>query len=186
MFARSFWASLGFAALASATLPALLLAFEPVFGTGTVVGVYLVATTAAYVAWIAPTGRHSVGAGIATLLAGTLLLMLLPSVTSASLVQLAIGCSLLVSVCRSGLFYRSRPLRAIVLETVLTLGGLLAARFLAGPSALAMAAGLWGYLLVQSLFCLAPGVRARSVDAAKQDPFEQARARLDRLLDELP
>ena len=57
------------------------------------------------------------------------------------------------------------------------------ARFLAAGGAASLALGLWGYLLVQSLFFLAGGVTVRLGSDARVDPFERARADLLALLD---
>lgn len=186
MRGNSFWGSLVFAAVAAAALPAALLALGPFFGDARVVALYLVGTATGYSAWLAPSRRQAVAGALFTALLGGGLLVLLPGFGRHALAELAIGCALLVAVCRSVLFYRSRPLRGLLLECALTLAGLLTARLLAGPGPLSMAAALWGYLLVQSLFCLAPGLRVRSSTTRSGDPFERARARLKTLLEETP
>jgi hypothetical protein len=91
----------------------------------------------------------------------------------------AVASAGLIACGRSGILYRSRPLRALVLESLLAAGGLVFAGQLAGAS-LALAA--WGYFLVQSLFFLVGGIEARP-DPGPADPFERARAELLALLD---
>jgi hypothetical protein len=100
--------------------------------------------------------------------------------------ELALCLAALIGAVRSGLLYRARPLRAILTEVALALGGLLFARLLLGPSALAAMLAIWGYFLVQSLFFLIPGARPGRGDDPVPDPFERAHARALALLDEPP
>jgi len=182
--ARRFVRSLAFAAGAALALPAVQLALAPGLGAQRTLALQLLATAVLYVAAIAPGRRQAWAGGLAAFGCGLALLWAVGTQGRHALVEIAIGCALIVSVSRSVAFYGARPARALVLEVVLTGAGLLTARFLAGPGVLAMAAALWGYLLVQSLFFLAPGVRLRP-DGEGGDPFERARARLDALLDEI-
>jgi hypothetical protein len=74
------------------------------------------------------------------------------------------------------------PRRAGAGELALLLGGLLFARFLAGPSLLSAALALWGFLLMQSFFFLVAGGRSQAT-ARDGDPFEQAHRRALALLE---
>ena len=58
------------------------------------------------------------------------------------------------------------PGRAVVLEAILLVGGLLFARFLA-TGALATAVGVWGFLLVQSCWFLVAGIATRACTTAR-------------------
>lgn len=184
VFIRSFGACLGFAAVAAISLPVLLLVFAPLLGKGSVLAFYMVTVAAAYVAWIAPTTRLAMSGAAAVTLGGAFVCLLVPGSGVYSLSLIAIACAAAVAVARSAVFYRTRSARAIVLELALTLGGLWMARFLGGTGLLSMAAAMWGYLLVQSFYALAPGLGLRRNAAARGDGFERARARLDRLLEE--
>lgn len=186
VFARSFGSCLGFAAAAAVSLPVLLMVGAPVLGTATVLAGYMVTVSAAYVAWIAPNPRLALSGGVAVTLGGSFICLLVPGSGVYSLSLLAIGCAALVAVMRSAVFYRSRSARAIVLELGLSLGGLWVARFLGGTGMLSMAAAMWGYLLVQSFYGLAPGLRLRRDGSAGGDAFERASSRLSRLLEEAP
>jgi hypothetical protein len=182
---RSFWSALTFAALASALLPAAVLLLGPVVGRWTSVSIHLVVVACCHAAWLAPSRRQARAGVLLTALPGCLLLAVLPSNGALSLTVLAIGCALLISVTRSVLYYRARVARALLLELVLTIGGGMAAQLLVGPSLQSMTAALWGYLLVQSLFCLAPGLRLRAAHRCPGDPFERASLQLTRLLDQV-
>lgn len=185
VFVRSFGACLGFAAVAAVSLPVLLLLGGPLFGTATVLAFYMVAVASTYVSWIAPSRRLALLGGAGTLLGGLMLCLLVPGSGAYSLTLLAIGCAGSVSLARTGVFYGARRARALALELVLTVGGLWLARFLGGPGMLAMAAAMWGYLLVQSFYAIAPGLKTRRGSGTGVDGFERARARLDRLLEEV-
>ncbi|HEY5658738.1 MAG TPA: hypothetical protein VIY27_13195 [Myxococcota bacterium] len=178
MRCNTFGRSLLFAALAASGLFALEVLLVPPLRLATLVGGYAVGVAAAYVAAIAPRRAPALGAGSLALLLGAVLLML-----PLSAAQTAVGAALVVSVCRSALLYRARPLRSLLLELALLAGGLGLARTLGAGGTASPAFGLWGYLLVQSLFFLAGGVTARSGGEAPADPFERARARLLALLD---
>ena len=176
---NTFARSLVFAAAAAGIAPLVWLGLGPIVGVGNAVVLLWLAATSIYVAGIAPAHRIAVGAGAFAL--GGLL-----SLFAASTTQVAMAAALSLAVCRSGVLYRSRPLRAIVQETALGLGGVALAAFAQGPGfpgPLAAAAGLWSYLLVQSLFFLLGGVRRRSPDGDR-DPFEHARTRLLALLED--
>ena len=178
MRCNTFGRSLVFAALAAAGMLALEVVLAP-FHFHSIPACYTVAVVVAYVAAIAPQRTTGLAAGALAALLG-LALLLLPL----DLGQTALGAALVVAVCRSAVLYRARPLRALLLELVLLAGGLGLARSLADGGAASLALGLWGYLLVQSLFFLAGGVTARSDCEAQIDPFERARAGLLALLDE--
>jgi hypothetical protein len=177
MRCNTFGRSLLFAALAAAGLLALEVLLVPLYFPA-VLACYMAAVAAAYVAAIAPHRASGLAAGALAALLGVVLLLL-----PLDIWQTALAAALVVAVCRSAILYRAQPLRALLLELALLAGGLGLARFLAagGPGSLAL--GLWGYLLVQSLFFLAGGVTVRFGSDARVDPFERARAGLLALLD---
>ena len=177
MRCNTFGRSLLFAALAAAGLLALEVLLVPLHFPA-VLACYVAAVAAAYVVAIAPDRASGLAAGALAALLGVALL-LLPLDTG----QMALGAALVVTVCRSAILYRARPLRSLLLELALLAGGLGLARFLAAGGAASPALGLWGYLLVQSLFFLAGGVTVRFGSDGRIDPFERARAGLLALLD---
>ena len=169
---NGFGRSLLFAALAAAAFPIFALVANPLLGWAPALSLYLVGIAAVYAAGLAPRrSRAALAAGIASAL-GVGVLLLAPSVGT-----VAAGAALIVGVCRSGILYRSRRARALVMETCLLAGGLALARFLAGPDTAQMAFAIWGFFLVQSFFFLLGGVTARTETTAGLDPFEVARSR---------
>jgi hypothetical protein len=150
----------------------------PVAGMPAARTLYLVVVTALYAGGLArDTPRRAlVGAGVAA--AGAVV-----AVAARGLPELCIGLAAVLGFTRSGLLRRGEPARAIVLEGALLVGGLVFARFLAGGR-LGTAPPLWGFLLVQSCFFLAAGVRPWAAAGGRRaDPFEEARARALEVLD---
>jgi hypothetical protein len=177
MRCNTFAGSLLFAALAAAGLLALEVLLAPL-NLPSLLACYVVAVAAAYVAAIAPHRASGLAAGALAALLGVVLLLL-----PLDLGQVALGAALVVAVCRSAILYRARPLRALLLELALLAGGLGLAASLADGGIASLAWGLWGYLLVQSLFFAVGGVALRDGGDARVDPFERARAGLLALLD---
>jgi hypothetical protein len=169
--------SILFAVAAAAGLPVAVFALGSIVGTTAAVAAYAAITAVAYVVAIAPTRRAGLAAAsLAAVLIGGLLLMPLRLATFVA------GAAVVLAVCRSALLYRSRPLRAVLLESSLVVGGLGLAGFLAGHDLPSLALGMWGFYLVQSLFCLAGGVSSRP-SHPEVDPFDRARSQLLALLD---
>ncbi len=107
---NGFARSLLFAALAAAAFPIFALVADPILGWAPALSLYLVGIAAVYAAGLAPRrSRAVVAAGIASALGGGVLL-LAPSVGT-----VAAGAALIVGVCRSGVLYRSRRARALVI-----------------------------------------------------------------------
>jgi hypothetical protein len=125
-----------------------------------------------YVVAMAPSWSRSLSVG-----AIAVALSALVATFASSLTEVALGAGLIIAVCRSGFLYRRRPARAMAIETALTLGGLLFARYLAGPSALATGLAVWGYFLVQSLFFAVSGWQPRAAATKGLDPFDEAERR---------
>lgn len=152
----------------------------PLAGTADTLAFYLAASLVAYAVLIGSTPRRSALNAVAAL-AGAAGVALLAS----DLAGLAIGLSLVLGVIRSGLEPSMRPARALVVETLLGFAALGFASWIGSPGWLGLAAALWGYLLVQSLYFLVPG-RGRGRDvAAPGDPFERAREHIVGLLEEV-
>jgi len=178
---NSFARTLGFAAVVAVGLPIASTLFGSTLAFSQLLAPYVVGVIALYAAGIAPTRTRGVTAAGLALLLGLLLLAVADGVT-----ELAIGAALILSVVRSGLLYRSRPARAIVLEAGLLVGGLSLAKFLLIGGLGGVSLALWGYFLVQSLFFLIGGVALRPEASPRRDPFEHARTQLLSLLEEEP
>lgn len=163
----SFGRSLVFAfAAAAAWVPWLVLA-APLLGFEIARGLYLAAVVAIYVAGLAP--RRRLAGGLAAGLAASAI-----GIVAGTLTELALGLAAIVGIARSGFLYRSAPARAVAIEAMLLLGGLWLARLTGGPFAIATAFGVWSFFLVQALFFLIGGVRARVAGGAPADPFDAA------------
>jgi len=173
-----FHRTLLFGALAALGVPAVGLLAAPVLGFGTAICLYVLGLAATYLAWIAGGARRALGAAALAGLGSLVLLVLAPGPF-----LLAVGAALLVAVVRSGFLYRGPQPRLLLLEGVLLLAGLAVAEALAAPGVLGIALAIWGYFLVQSLYFLLARPARRAVRPAG-DPFERARERLERLLEE--
>jgi hypothetical protein len=178
---NSFSRGLLFSAIAAAAYGPFTLVAGPLLGARDAQSLYGVGLCAIYLAGLARPGAARLGVAA---LAGALGLVAAALVTSTG--ELALSLGALIGAVRSGLLYRARPLRAILTEVALALGGLLFARFLLGPSAIAVMLAIWGYFLVQSTFFLIPGTKHGRSRASGPDPFELAHARALALLDEQP
>lgn len=166
-----------FAGLAAALWFPWALAAAPVIGAWSARALYLIAVTAAYVgglsrqrtrAWPLATAIAFVGVGAALLVSSTAELVI---VLAASL-----------GIARSRILYRSTPARALAIESLLLVGGLLFARHLGGYGLISTALALWGFLLVQSVFFLIGGVRPAPLVDRGADVFEEAHRRALMLL----
>lgn len=179
MRCNTFARSAVFAALAATAWFAWVVALGPLIGVGNARAVFLIGTAALYVAGLSggPLARR-IGAAIAVVAAATALALAVRTTA-----ELAIGLAVVLGIARSGVLYRAATARAVVSEVALLGGGLLFARFLAGPSLAATALALWGFLLVQSFFFLIPGVRAQPARGRQADPFEEAHQRALSLLE---
>jgi len=175
---NSFGGSILFAAAAGAGLLVAVLVFGPVLGVSSVVAGFAVAAATVFAIGIAPNRRGAAAAGALASVLGALLL-LLPIGVHATVA----GAAAVVALCRSGLLYRSRPWRAILVETALLVAGLGLAQLVAGWGVASLALAAWGYFLVQSLFFLVGGVATRAEANEEVDPFDRARSRLVALLD---
>ncbi len=166
------------AGAALASIPWTMVA-GPVFGRLWAVAAYCLGAVVLYVAAIAPSLRRGVEIGALAALAAAAVAVLAPWPSEAIL-----GAALILAVARSGFLYRSRPARAVALESALAGGGLAFAGVLAAPTLLGAALAIWAFFLVQSLFFVAGGVEARGSDEPHVDPFERARKRALALMEE--
>jgi hypothetical protein len=175
---NSFGGSILFAAVAGAGLLVAITVLGPILGVSSVVSGYAVGAAILYAIGIASNRRDRAAAGALASVLG-MLLLLLPIGAHATVA----GAAAIVATCRSGLLYRSRPLRAILLESALLVAGLGLAQLAMGRGVASLALAAWGYFLVQSLFFLVGGVTSRPPSTEDADPFDRARSRLQELLD---
>ena len=169
-FARSLAFALGAAAALFVGAPLL----TPAFGERAAVRFLLVAAVVAYAALLAPS--RSRGARAAALAAGL-------GALSLGIRATALATAALLGVCRSGILFRARPARAVLLEGLLLAVGLAIAAFLAGPWLVRPTLATWGFWLVQSAFFAIGGIGPRLEEPGPDDPFERARAQVLALLD---
>jgi hypothetical protein len=173
-----FGRSLLFAALAAAGLPVAVTFGAPLIGSAASVRVYILLVAGCYAMGL-PVERSRRLAALAMAGVAGLLLAMLPLGLSGT----AVGAAAIVAVGRSVIAQRQRALRACVIEAALGALALGVAGFLASGGLLALCLAIWGFFLVQSAYFLIGGRTPRR-DAAPRDPFERARQRLERLLDD--
>jgi hypothetical protein len=175
---NSFGRSLLFAAIAGAAWPAFALFAAPLLGFRAAFSLYLVGTTAVYVAGLAP----SLARGIASAFVAVAIAVGVAVLAGTSHAA-ALGAAIALGLARSGLLYRNRGARAIAIEALLLGGGLALARFLLADGVLGPALALWGFFLVQSAFFAIGGLQVRDA-VVVGDRFESARRRALALLEE--
>ena len=165
-----------FAAAAGVGVAAWILAAEPVLGGRRALTLALALLPAIYLGGLAPRGAVRLGVTAAATVLGAIL-----ALAGATFGELALALGVLLGALRSGVVYRVHPGRALLAEVVFVGGGLVFARFLAGPSALSIGLAVWGFFLVQSAFFLIGGTRERS--SAERDPFDDTLRRATAILD---
>jgi len=172
---NGFGRSLLFAAAAAAGLPVAVTFAAPWLGSASVLKLYLLAVAGCYAVGLGDRPGPRRRAAIAATAGGAVVAAL-----PLDLAGTALCAAALVAVCRSGLHHRQLPLRAFAIELGLGAAGLAAAAFLASGGLRAMALAVWGYFLVQSAYFLIGG-RSPRAGGEPVDPFERARARLERV-----
>jgi hypothetical protein len=176
---NSFSRSLGFAAVSAALALLLLALLAPLVGSAVAARLCLVLVTMSYVAGLARGVAGALASAAVLGLFGAGLLALGPT-----LEEMAVALAGLLGIARSGFLRSARPPRALLVEAMLLITGLALAGHLLGASHLSFALALWGFFLVQSCFFLVPGMTPFSVEGERGDPFEQAYARANSLLEE--
>lgn len=180
MRASSFLGGLLFAALAGLGAIPWTLAVGPVVGGSWALGLYSLSLSGVYLAWIAPTWPRGLAA-----LAVAAVFSLGIAISAPMPVGGVLGAALMVAVGRSGFLFTGKPLRSLVLESLLVGGGLVFARAF-GSSLLGLGLAFWGFFLVQSLFFLVGGTSERREEGPELDPFESARRRALMLMEQTP
>jgi hypothetical protein len=176
---NDFGRSLVFGAAAAAGFVPFAILAAPSLGRGGALVAYAVLCAAVYLAGIGAGRRQGVTAGLLVAGGGAAAALLAPDPHDALLTT-----AMLFGLCRSGLLYRSRFARALLLEAVLVGAGIgVAGQLLAGSTFSAVLA-IWAFFLVQSVFFLVGGVEPRREERGELDPFEAARARVVELLEQ--
>jgi hypothetical protein len=142
-------------------------------------GLHLLLLAGVYVIGLGPSA-----AGSARVALPTGVLALCGWLASDHVTQAALGAALLVGVGRSVLVYRAPALRGLVVESILIGAGLGLAHGLVGSGVGSLALAVWGFFLVQSLYFWIPGIRVHRSSERSADPFERARRRLLRVLED--
>jgi hypothetical protein len=182
-----FLGGVAFAAVASLATPMLTLLLARWIDPERAAGLALIALTLAFVGASAPSRRDGLRGGI-SILPGIVLAWSGARVLDIDLIAVTVlACATSLAWLRSRRFHRMPGWRGVASELALQVGGLglggwLAACF-APSSLLGMAAGIWGYLLVQSFFALLPGTPVRGQADARAGAFGHACQRLERLLE---
>ena len=171
--------SLVFGALAAVSWLAVAVFFSGTASLALVLKLHAATCLAFYLAGLAPSGRNGVRVGLLTLVIGLVVAILVKSPATALL-----GLGAVLAVGRSALLWRSRPMRALVMELVLVLGGLKIASLVGSSTIIGLALGYWTFFLVQGVFFLVGGIEARPPDRPVRDPFDVARERALRLIEE--
>lgn len=174
---NSFVGSALFAAIAAAAYLPWMILVGPIVGGWNAQALYLLLTTAAYVAGLAAPRWRALPAVAFVVVVGGAALVVAPNTT-----ELVLCLAALLGIARSGFLYHAAPPRAALLELGLLGGGLLLARFLRGTGYPTAVLPVWGFFLAQSCFFLVGGMRARAA-AADVDAFEAAHRRAVSLLD---
>ena len=167
----SFGRSAAFAAVAALVWMPWAMLVGPFLGIPAARALYLVAVAALYCGGLAKSPPRRVSTAVLVAIVGCIL-----ALVARGTPELCLALAAILGVVRSGLVHRTAGARAVAVETILLVGGLLFARFLA-TGALATALGVWGFLLVQSCWFLVGGAPARAGDGTHPDPFEAACAR---------
>ncbi len=150
----------------------------PLFGQPWALAGYCLAAVVLYLVAIAPSWpRVAIGTAAGLAAIAVALLASRPS-------EAMLGAVLILAVARGGFIYRGKTARTVLLEATLTLGGLLFARALAGPTLLSAGLAVWAFFLVQSLHSLVGGMGERQSDEPRVDAFERARRRALALMEE--
>jgi hypothetical protein len=176
-----FGRSVVFAAVAALATGAWLVLTTATLGGRRALAVWLVALTATYIAGLVRDRARGITVAVGAFVTGCGLLLVAPGLR-----ELVVGLALVLAVARSVFLHQRRPARAVVVEGVLLVAGLLFAAHVGGPSLHGVVAGVWAFLLVQSCFFLVPGTAERSAFDGVADPFESAHARALALLDGEP
>lgn len=171
----TFTRSVAFAAtVAVASLPWMVVT-SPFLGTRVACSLYLLFSAVMYLAGVA-NGARSRWIGAAGLTCAV------AALAAGSMTELAMALAGVIGVFRSGFIHRAGGSRAIFREVALIGGGLVFARALAATSLPPLAAGLWGFTLLQSFFFLPAAARLSGADPATTDSFDAAYRRAEELL----
>jgi hypothetical protein len=174
----SFGRSAVFAAVAALGWIPWLVVVGAVVGGPAARALYLVAVTAVYAGGLGRgAGRRGAALLIVAVAGGVM------AAIARGLPELCLGLAVVLGTVRSGFLHRMPSARAVAIETVLLVGGLVFVRFLAGGGPHGGALALWGFYLVQSCFFLVGGVRPRAADGRPLDPFDDACARAAEVLE---
>ncbi len=85
---------------------------------------------------------------------------------------------------RSGICFKENSTRAILAEIITLIGGFCFVLFCLPNSILALPLAIWLFYLIQTLyFYIVPNITEDNIEQLPSDSFEQARAEMERLLD---
>lgn len=175
---NDFGRSLVFGAVAAAACVPFAILVTPILGWSDALAAYALVCAATYVAGLGATRRQGFAAAGVVLGVGGALAWIAPTPRDA-----IFAAALTLGLCRSGLLYRARFARSLLLEAFLLCVGLGAAAQVLGGSTFSAVLAVWIFFVIQSVFFLVGGVSSRKEHTATADPFEAARLRTLELLD---
>jgi len=172
--------SLIFGAFAAVAYIPFSILVTPLFGWSGAVAAYAIASAAVYLAGLGPTLRQGLMASVLLGLGVGAIAVVAPSDR-----DVVLAAALGLAVLRSGLLYRSRFARALLLESTLAGVALWLAGHVFDGSVASTALAFWAFYLVQSVYFAVGGIAARPDRPDDVDPFETARARAHAVLDQM-
>ena len=135
---NDFTRSLLFGAVAAAAFVPFAIVAAPLLGWSGALAAYAVVSAAAYLAGLGASRRQGLGAGLLLAVLGTGIALAAPSARDA-----ALAAALLLGLCRSGMLYRTRFARALLLEGFLLCAGLGVAGHLLTGSTFSAVLAVW-------------------------------------------
>jgi|GEM_PF-1557729 len=172
--------SLLFGAFAAAAYAPFSIIATPLFGWSGAVAAYALLSAAVYLAGLGQTLHQGLAASLLLSLGVGAIAVVAPSDR-----DVVLAAALALGLLRSGLLYRSRFARALMLESALACGGLLIAGKVFDGSVVSTALAIWAFYLVQSVFFAVGGISERRECPDDVDPFDAAHAGALAVLDDV-
>jgi hypothetical protein len=177
---NGFGRSLLFGAFAGVAFVPFAMLATPFFGWSGAVAAYAVMSASVYLAGLGTTHRQGLTASVLLALGVGAV-----AAVATSDRDVVLATALALAVLRSGLLYRSRFARALLLESTLAGAGLWLAGHVFDGSVTSTALAVWAFYLVQSAYFAVGGIAARPDRPQDADPFDAARTRALAVLDDM-
>lgn len=167
-----------FGAVAAAAFAPFALTVGPLLGGQWVLVGFAALVVPLYLTGLGDTRRRGVAAAV---FASALIAMI--AIFDTTPRDALVAVALALGLARSGLAHPGSFVRAVVVESLLLVGGLSVSSALVGNSTLSVVLAIWGFFLVQSVFFLLAAARS-TVPRGLVDPFDEARDRANAILDD--